>query len=84
VLALYRDLIALRRGLAEGLEFLDAGDGVIAYRRGDALVAVNLAGGPRPAPAAGEIVRATHAARHRAGAAAPRELGPGEGFLARA
>ena len=85
VLALYRDLIALRRGLGEGLEFVDASDGVLAYRRGDEqLVAVNFSGEPRLAPLAGEVLRATHAARHPAGAVAPRELGPGEGFLARA
>ncbi len=84
VLALYRELIALRHGLGEGLEFADAADGVIAYRRGDVLVAVNLADGPRPAPAAGAILRATHARRHPAGSPAPAQLELGEGFLARA
>ncbi len=84
VLALYRDLIALRPALGSGLEFVAAQDGVLAYRRGDEhLVAVNLAGEPRPAPAAGEIVRGTHAGEHPAGAPAPARLGPGEGFVAR-
>jgi alpha-glucosidase len=84
VLALYRDLIGLRRRLGEGLAFVDAGDGVLAYRRGDDhLIALNLDDRPRPAPAAREIVRATHARRRPAGAPAPRRLAAGEGFLAR-
>ena len=77
VLALYRDLIAQRRGLGEGLEFVDAGDGVLAYRRGDRLVAVNLADGPRPAPPAGELLRATHGARHPRGRARATRAGSG-------
>ncbi len=88
VLALYRDLIALRRDLEPGLEFgLDAaaGEGVLAYGRGAGhVVAINLGDGPADAPPAGEILRATHAAKHPAGSAAPRRLAPGEGFLARA
>ncbi|MEY2517474.1 MAG: alpha-glucosidase, partial [bacterium] len=85
VLALYRDLVALRPKLGSGLRFLDATEGVLAYRRGDEhVVALNLADGPRPAPSAGAIVRATHAARHPAGGAAPAHLEPGEGFVARA
>ncbi|MDX6719218.1 MAG: alpha-glucosidase [Solirubrobacteraceae bacterium] len=84
VLALYRDLVGLRRGLGEGLTFVDAGEGVLAYRRGhDHVVALNLDDRPRPAPTAGEIVRATHALRHPAGTPPPRRLGAGEGFLAR-
>jgi alpha-glucosidase len=84
VLSLYRDLVALRRELGEGIELLDAADGVLAYRRGAGqLVAVNLADEPRPAPPAGEIVRSTAAERHPAGAPAPARLEPGEGFVAR-
>jgi len=83
VLSLYRDLIAVRRTLGAGLEFVEAADGVLAYRRGaHHLVAINMAGAPRPAPPAGEIVRSTHAARHPARAPAPLQLGSGEGFLA--
>jgi len=82
VLALYRDLVALRRELGEGLEFVDA-TGVLAYRRGPGhVVAINLGDEPATAPAAGAIVRATHARRLPAGAPAPRELASGEGFLA--
>ena len=71
MLALYRDLIAQRRALGAGLEFLDAvADGVLAYRRGDGhIVALNVADQPRPAPPAGAVIRATHAPRHRAGTA---------------
>jgi alpha-glucosidase len=84
VLALYRDLIALRRELGQGLQFLDAAAGVLAYRRGaEHVVAMNLGDEPAPAPGAGSIVRATHAGRFAAGAPAPRRLAPGEGFLAR-
>jgi alpha-glucosidase len=85
VLALYRDLIAARRSLGDGLEFLDdVDDGVLAYRRGAGhLVALNVSGEPRPAPAAGTIVRSTHAERLPAGAPAPLQLRPGEGILAR-
>ncbi len=84
MLALYRDLIAARRELGPDLQFLDdAGDGVLAYRRGPAhVVAINTAGTPRRAPA-GEIVRATHAERYPAGTPAPQRLGPGEGYLAK-
>jgi len=85
VLALYRDLIAARRALGDGMAFLDdVDDGVLAYRRGPGhVVALNVADGPRAAPPAGAVVRATHAERLLAGAPAPAELAPGEGFLAR-
>lgn len=83
VLALYRDLIALRPKLGEGLEFVDAGPGVLAYLRGAGhMVAINLGDVTRTAPPAGDVVRATHAARLPAGAPAPLELAGGEGFVA--
>jgi alpha-glucosidase len=78
MLHLYRDLIGLRRTLAPGLELLDAPEGVLAYRRGEHLVALNLAADERPAPAAGTIVRHTHG---RTGNA-PTRLASGEGFIA--
>lgn len=87
VLALYRDLIALRAQLDGRLDFVDAVEGMLAYRRGDAhLVAVNLGDGPRPVPAAAtgaEIVRCTHARRHPGGSPVPTVIAPGEGFVAR-
>jgi glycosidase len=84
VLALYRDLIAARRGLRGGVTFLDVAEGVVAFRRGSDVVALNLAAEERPAPAAGALVRATSHALGGPGSGAPQVLGPGEGFLARA
>ena len=85
LLALYRDLIALRPHLGPGLRAVAAADGVLAYTRGAGhMVALNVADGDRPAPPAGDIVRATHPACHPAGGPAPATLAPGEGFLARA
>jgi len=80
LLHLYRDLIRLRRTLGPGIELLDAEEGVVAYRRGEHVVAVNLAHAERPAPPAGTIVRHTHG---RSGDA-PAELRRGEGFIATA
>lgn len=83
VLALYKDLIAVRRELGDGLAFIPAEEGVLAYRRGPGhVVAINLAGHERAAPAAGAIVRATHARDHASGSRAPARLRAGEGFLA--
>ncbi len=85
VLALYRDLIALRPSLGAGLEFIDGvAEGILAYRRGsDHLVALNASDEPREMPPAGPVLRATHAAALAPGAPAPRELQPGEGVLLR-
>jgi glycosidase len=60
LLALYRELIALRGTLGEGLALIEAGEGVLAYRRGDQLVAINLTGEERKPPSHGEVVLATH------------------------
>ncbi len=49
-LALTRELIALRRRLSGELQLLDAAPGVLAFRRGDHVVAINTTGAPRPAP----------------------------------
>jgi len=59
LLNLYRRLIELRRGLGGGFRLLDAEPGVVAYERGDHVVAVNTTAEPRPAPE-GETVLATH------------------------
>jgi alpha-glucosidase len=83
LLALYRDLIALRRTLRGPLELLhDTADGVLAFRRGEHVVALNLADAERAAPPAGALVRHTHA-RGQAGASAPARLPAGQGFVAR-
>lgn len=82
-LALHRDLIAARRDLSGDLELLEsAAPGVVAFRRGEHVVAVNL--GARPAPldlTGGVVVGATRAEDHAAGAPAPHALGPGAGIL---
>jgi alpha-glucosidase len=59
MLSLVRELIALRRELGDGFELLDAADGLVAYRRGDHVVAVNTTAEPRPAPMHGEPRLAT-------------------------
>ena len=62
MLELHRRLIALRREFAEeDYRMLHAGDGVLAYGRGDSYaVALNLSGEPRPLPVRGELVLSTH------------------------
>jgi glycosidase len=54
MLSLVRELIALRRELGDGFELLDAADGVLAFRRGDHVVAVNTTADELPAPLSGE------------------------------
>jgi alpha-glucosidase len=52
LLTLYRELIALRRRLeGEAFELLEAGPGVLAYRRGAHVVAINLGAEPSALPA---------------------------------
>jgi alpha-glucosidase len=83
LLHLYRDLVAARRTLAGPLALLDedpAAPGVLAYVRGEHVIALNLGTEPAPAPAAGALVRHTHDPALRK---APCTLGPGEGFVAR-
>jgi len=54
MLSLVRELIGLRRVLGDGFELLDAAPGVLAYRRGSHVVAVNTTGEERPAPVRAE------------------------------
>jgi alpha-glucosidase len=63
LLTLYRELIALRRRLdPRAFEPVpDTDPGVLAYRRGDHLVAINLTAEERPSPSAGEPLLATAA-----------------------
>jgi alpha-glucosidase len=58
LLSLYRDLIALRGELGDGMAMLDAARGLVAYSRGDDhVVALNLGDQPAQAPPeAGEVV----------------------------
>lgn len=55
-LELYRRLIALRGSLSGDVSLLAAEDGVVAFRRGDHVVAVNTTAQQRRAPAGGEVV----------------------------
>jgi alpha-glucosidase len=75
LLSFWRELIALRRELAPGFRMVDSEPGVIAYERGDQLVAINAGREPAVVPA-GEVVLATSAVPDQA-----RALGPGEGVL---
>jgi alpha-glucosidase len=70
-LTLTRDLIALRRELGDEFELLDAADGVVAYRRGDNVVAVNTTAEPRRTPLQGEPLLATAPGALRGGTLAP-------------
>jgi alpha-glucosidase len=58
ILELHRRLIALRRELRGDLELVDADSGVLAYSRGEHLIAINLGTEAAPLPA-GELVLAT-------------------------
>jgi glycosidase len=58
-LTLVRDLIALRRTLTGPLELLDAAPGVLAYRRGEHVVAINTTAEALPAPVGGRVLLET-------------------------
>ncbi len=68
MLSFVRALIELRRTLGDGFELVDAAEGVVAYRRGDHVVAVNTTSEPLPAPLRGrprlETVQRRVARRH--------------------
>jgi oligo-1,6-glucosidase/alpha-glucosidase len=59
MLAWYRDLIALRRELHGDVEMLDSAPGIVAFRRGSHLIALNLGDAPQAPPPARELVLAT-------------------------
>jgi alpha-glucosidase len=77
LLWLHRRLIDLRRDLAGPLEPLAADAGVLAFRRGDHVVALNLADAPRELPVDGEIVASTAGGDDDR----PRELRPHQGLV---
>jgi alpha-glucosidase len=56
---LYKRLIAIRPQLGSGLEMLDGDPAVVAYRRGDYVIAINPGSVPARSPASGEVVIAT-------------------------
>src|SRR2546423_8409227 len=80
MLSLTRAAIARRDELAGGVRFLDADDDVLAFARGSGhVVALNLAGGSRSAPTAGELRLHTDG---RCTGRAPQTLRPYQGFVA--
>ena len=78
-LSLTRELIRVRRDLQGNLELLDTAPDVLAYRRGDHVVAVNTSTEDQPAPAVAETLIET-----REGALSDGTLAPHAGVLARA
>jgi alpha-glucosidase len=58
-LSLVRDLLTVRRVLGDGFELLDAGPGVLAYRRGEHLIAINTTSEDTRAPVGDELVLET-------------------------
>ncbi|HEX5956957.1 MAG TPA: alpha-amylase family glycosyl hydrolase [Solirubrobacterales bacterium] len=59
LLRLYRRLIELRRGLRGEIELLDSPPGLLAYRRGEHAVAINVGDREVRTPVSGEVVLAT-------------------------
>ena len=74
MLELYRALIALRGELDGDLSLVDAGDDVVAFRRGRHAVAVNTSSSPARMPVEGAVLVSTHP-----GAGDPETLAPHEG-----
>ncbi len=79
-LSLFRDLIALRSDLGP-LEFVDSAPGVLAFRRGTHLIALNVSDDACPTPPGGAVLRATSHALARPGDPAPKLLEPGDGLV---
>jgi hypothetical protein len=71
MLSLVRNLLTLRKLLGAELELLDAGRGVLAYRRGEHAVAVNTTAESLPAPLGRDTVLETEPGAWRGGALAP-------------
>jgi glycosidase len=71
MLSLVRKLIALRRELDGEFELLDAGEGVVAFRRGPHTVAVNTTAEPLAAPLRSELRIQTTPGALRDGMLAP-------------
>jgi alpha-glucosidase len=71
MLSLVRRLIELRRDLGPEFSLLDTSPGVLGFRRGDHVVALNTTGEPQPAPASGVVVLETEPGALRAGMLAP-------------
>ena len=79
MLSLVRDLLTVRRLLGDGLELIEAGPGVLAYRRGDHTIAINTTPERQPAALDGDLVLET-----RPGAFSRGVLAPHAGAISRA
>ncbi len=79
MLTLVRRLIQLRRSLPRDFELLDAAAGVVAYARGEHVVALNTTGAPLEVPRGRELVLETVA-----GALEGERLAPHAGAVTRA
>jgi alpha-glucosidase len=80
MLSLYRDLIRLRPRLGSGLRLVDAAPGVLAYERGEHLVAINTTGREQPSPSSAAPLLETRPGTLNGGALAPHAgavIGPG-------
>jgi alpha-glucosidase len=71
MLSLIRALIELRPKLGDGMRFLDAAPGVLAYERGGHAVSLNTTAEQQPGPVAGAVVLETEPAALRGRALAP-------------
>src|SRR5919109_3244782 len=69
--SLYRALIELRRRLGEGFALLDAPSGMLAFQRGEHVVAINTTDRELSAPAAGDVVLESDTGAVRDGRIAP-------------
>jgi alpha-glucosidase len=82
LLSLYRRLLRLRRDFAlADYETLQVRDGLLAYRRGDYVVALNLGDADEPVAATGRIAAAPDIAREGEQVARETVLRPGEGLV---
>jgi alpha-glucosidase len=71
LLHLYRRLIEVRAALGDGFRLLAAADGVVAFERGEHVVAINATATAQPAPAGSEPVLTTHPDALSSGQVAP-------------
>jgi alpha-glucosidase len=60
LLHLYRRLVDVRKRLGGGFRLLEAVEGVVAFERGEHVVAINTTATPRPGPPAGTTELTTH------------------------
>ena len=71
LLAFYRRLIRLRPALGQGFRPLPSADGVVAFERGEHVVAVNVTGEAQPALELGTVIEATEEGALQDGSLAP-------------